>query len=190
MPELNTAFYKSKGCLHLHCGNIVDDEFLKLADAVVNSSNKYMRFGSGVCGQIFKKAGKDELETYTKSKFGITGPDSPNVMKIGEVRRTPGFNLPCDIIFTLTPKAFMYKTEAEAERMLIRTYINVLICSVSWGYKSILLSALGTGAHGFTHQKTAQKVIRLLKVFTDSRPLDIHFVLSKPEILDFYAGYI
>jgi len=36
------------------CKSIVDDELLAHADAVVNATNPYMIYGSGICGQFSK----------------------------------------------------------------------------------------------------------------------------------------
>ena len=60
------------GTLKLLCGNIVDDEYLELADAIVLPTNPMMRCGAGVSGAIFRKAGVDALEQYIELKFGIS----------------------------------------------------------------------------------------------------------------------
>ncbi len=44
--------------------DIVDDGLLAVADAVVCPANPMMKFGSGACGAIFKKAGVAVLEAY------------------------------------------------------------------------------------------------------------------------------
>ena len=53
------------GELIITVGNIVDDELLANADAVVCPTNPMMKLGSGACGAIFRKAGVKELENYT-----------------------------------------------------------------------------------------------------------------------------
>ena len=85
------------GRLRVIVGNIVSDEILKGHDLIINPTNPYMLSGGGVCGAIFEKAGKDELEEYTQQEFD-------NSMKIGEIRITPGFNLTMDIMFVQGPK--------------------------------------------------------------------------------------
>ena len=52
-------------------GNIVSDEILQKGDAVVNPTNSWMRYGSGVCGAIYKKAGVEILTRYVREKYGI-----------------------------------------------------------------------------------------------------------------------
>ena len=53
--------------LELYSGNILN--FTEGKDLIVNSANKYMIFGSGVCGAIYRAAGVDLLEQYCKSHF-------------------------------------------------------------------------------------------------------------------------
>ena len=48
------------GKLNIVCGNIFD--YLDNKDLIVNSANQYMRYGSGVCGAIYKMADKYLLE--------------------------------------------------------------------------------------------------------------------------------
>ena len=45
--------------LNIVSGNILD--YLDNKDLIVNSANKYMICGSGVCGAIYKKANKELL---------------------------------------------------------------------------------------------------------------------------------
>ena len=79
------------GRLFLQSGDITSDNFLSLADAIVNPANPMMRCGAGVSGAIFKKAGVDLLEAYTERKFGISYYNKPgeNEMKVTDIRITP-----------------------------------------------------------------------------------------------------
>ena len=176
------------GKLIFLCGNIVDDEILKLGDAIVLPTNPMMRFGSGVSGAIFKKAGIDLLENYTETTFGISYYNEPgtNEMVVGETRVTPGFHLPCEIIFAQGPKAYEYPDFPKALGLLLQTYKNTLNTAVERRYKSILLPALGTGSYGFTHESTAKSVAALLSDFVKSHEIDVYFVVYDPEKLNMY----
>jgi len=160
------------------CTSIVDDNLLKEADAVVNATNPYMIYGSGVCGAIFKKAGVKELENYCKRTY-------EHDMVVGEIRITPGFNLPCDIIFAQGPRVYDYKEYNLAELDLLNTYKNLLNASLEKGYKSIILPSLGTGVYGFKHEKVASKVLTLLKS-EEYRTLKIFFVNNDRLVCDLY----
>ena len=89
------------GKLKILIGDITSDEILKGHDAIVNATNPAMMHGGGVCGAIFDKVGTKELEAYIKENF-------KTLMRVGEVRITPGFNLGMDIIFAQGPKYYDY----------------------------------------------------------------------------------
>lgn len=169
-------------------GDIVDDDILQLGDAIVLPTNPMMRCGAGVSGAIFKKAGVDKLEQYTEKVFGISYYDTTrkNEMKPTEVRVTPGFALPCDIIFAQGPKAYEYDEFKDALMLLLQTYLNVICTAVNRGYKSVLLPALGTGSYGFTHEDTAAAVMNLLKALVQDKDLAVYFVVYEEEYKELY----
>lgn len=173
-------------------GNIVDDDILQLGDAIVLPTNPMMRCGAGVSGAIFKKAGVGQLEQYTEKVFEISYYDitRKNEMKPTEVRVTPGFALPCDIIFAQGPKSYEYNDIDNALVLLLQTYLNVVNTAVNRGYKSILLPALGTGSYGFTHEDTAQRVVNLLKTVLQGNDLTVYFVVYEKENYNLYSQHL
>lgn len=173
-------------------GNIVDDDILKLGDAIVLPTNPMMRCGAGVSGAIFKKAGVDKLEQYTEKAFGISYYDltRKNEMKPTEIRVTPGFALPCDIIFAQGPKAYEYEDFEDALNLLLQTYQNIIHTAIVRGYKSILLPALGTGSYGFTHVDTAESVMNVLKVALQENNLIVYLVVYEEELRNIYLQYL
>lgn len=101
--------------LILKYGNILD--YINNADVIINSNNKYMICGSGVCGLIYKMAGKEELENYCKDNF-------KEKMKINEIRITKGFKLGIDIMHICCPK---YYESKEPIKELLKGYENIFI---------------------------------------------------------------
>ena len=85
------------GKLYLLTGDYILNS--KNKDAIVNAANKYMTYGSGICGVIYSNAG-NKLEEYCHNTF-------KNDMVNNEVRITPGFNLGMDIIHVLAPKYYV-----------------------------------------------------------------------------------
>ncbi|HPX33209.1 MAG TPA: macro domain-containing protein [Erysipelotrichaceae bacterium] len=164
--------------IEILCVSIVDEKLLNKADAVVNATNPYMIFGSGVCGAIFKKAGIQELESYCKDTWKSN-------MHVGEIRITPGFNIPCDIIFAQGPKLYDYKEYDLAEKDLLMTYVNLLNSAIEKGYKKIIVPSLGTGTYGFKHEVVAKHVLSILNDPAYSS-LTIFFVNNSQEVCDFY----
>ncbi len=163
--------------INVECASIVDDNLLNKADAIVNASNPYMVFGSGVCGAIFKKAGVQELESYCKEKW-------KDDMIVGEIRITPGFRIPCDIIFAQGPRVYDYTDYRSAEDDLLMTYGNLLKTAIERGYKTVIIPSLGTGVYGFRHEVIAKPVLSLLRSQTSS--LEIYFVNNNIEICSYY----
>ncbi len=151
------------GKLFIDHGNIVDDKFLSWCDVIVNPTNPLMKFGSGVCGAVFQKAGRWELEECAERLYGVSFDHRENAMKTTEVRVTPGLALPCDILFAQSPKMWSYRRYEEAENLLLQTYENVLCRATETGYQRVLIPALGTGHYGFTHEETAGKVVKRIK---------------------------
>lgn len=180
--------------LNLYVGNIVDDSLLELADAIVNPTNPMMKMGMGVSMAIFQKDGVDELENYTANTFNISYEDvsRKNEMKETEIRITPGFNIPCDIIFAQSPNLEYYDSDKYefAHEKLMQTYQNILDVSIERNYKTILLPSLGTGHYGFTHEDVAKDVIALLKDYCGKNLINIIFVLFNEDTKIKYEKYI
>lgn len=179
---------KTNGNLYVISGDITADHLLHIADAVVLPTNPMMRCGAGVSGAIFKKAGVDALENYTERTFGISYYDETrkNEMKITEVRVTPGFALPCEIIFAQGPCLYDFDDFQTALDLLLGTYQNILHTAVKWGYKAILIPALGTGSYGFTHENTSKHVVEVIRRFIQENSIEVYFVVSNDEIKELY----
>lgn len=151
--------------LNIVSGNILD--YLEGMDAIVNSANQYMIYGSGVCGTIYKAAGKEELEQYCKNTYN-------EHMKVNEVRITKGFNLGIDIIHIYCPKAYESKNPIED---LKQSYINIFKVAKEKGYKNIISVSLGTGVHGYKHNEIAKEIYNHLKLLVFK--YNIGFMLIK-----------
>lgn len=143
---------------------------------------------------IFQKAGVDELESYTERRFGISYADETrkNEMKPTEIRVTPGFNLPCDIIFAQSPNLAFYSDEniGMVHLLLYKTYENLLKFAKNHGYKNILLPSLGTGHYGFLHNNVAKDVVNILECYADAYDINIYLVLLDEETAKIYKQYM
>ncbi len=155
------------GKLKILIGDITSDEILKGHDAIVNATNPAMMHGGGVCGAIFDKVGTKELETYIKENF-------KTLMRVGEVRITPGFNLGMDIIFAQGPKYYDYDNPL---KVLQTTYLNLLNEINRNNYKNILLPSLGTGIYGFNHEEVGKMVVSTITEFIKDKEINIDLVL-------------
>ncbi len=162
------------GKLNILNGNILD--YLDSMDAIVNSANKYMTYGSGVCGVIYKKANKEKLEEYCKNNF-------KDNMEVNEVRITPGFDLGIEIMHIYCPK---YYESKEPIKELLKSYNNIFVVAKEKGYKNIVSISLGTGIHGYKHNEVGKEVIKTLKKLVVKYKINFNLVLPNEENMKLY----
>lgn len=161
------------GRLYLLTGDYILNS--KGKDAIVNAANKYMTYGSGICGVIYRNAG-NKLEEYCHNTF------KENMIN-NEVRITPGFNLGMDIIHVLAPKAFEEENPVEE---ILKSYKNMLDEIVKHNYKNVLMCSIGTGIHGYKHEDVARSIIFLLNNFCKINDANIYFNNIYPLYKDIY----
>jgi len=174
------------GRLNILVGDITSDKLLQGRDCIVNPTNPRMVCGAGVSQAIFHKAGVDQLENYTQSKYNISYFTEDNLMTVGEVRITPGFNLGKDIFFVQGPKEYDYDDYQTAKALLLTTYRNLINTAYSKGYKNILCPSLGTGSYCFQHKDIAKDVIATIKECIKDKDLNIDLVLYNEEDKIYY----
>ena len=174
------------GTLRILVGNIVSEKILVGHDLIVNPTNPYMIAGSGVSGAIFNKAGKERLEKYTKEKYKIDlsfVSNCPNIMKTGEVRITPGFDLGMDIMFVQGPKFYEHKDPLS---VLSNVYSLMLNEIKNKSYKNVLMPSLGTGTYGYKHENVGKMVYSLLNSFTETNEINIDLILTNENLVKYY----
>lgn len=111
--------------IELQVGSSVDAN----VDAIVNAANGRLLAGGGVCGAIFSKAGKDELQAECDSIISKLG----RPLNDGEAVITNSYNINnCSNIihtvgpdFRVTPNAFDKMTEAYYNSLLVLMYNNL-----------------------------------------------------------------
>lgn len=176
------------GKLNILVGDITSDELLYGHDCIVNPTNPRMVCGAGVSQAIFHKAGVEQLENYTQNKYNISYFTEDNLMVVGEVRITPGFNLGLDILFVQGPKEYDYTDYATAKSLLLKTYKNLIEVAYSKGYKNILCPSLGTGSYCFEHRDVAKDVISKIKECIKDIDVNIDLVLYNEKDKIYYES--
>ena len=178
MERLKEKSYNNDmGKLNIVSGNILDN--LDNKDLIVNSANKYMICGSGVCGAIYKKANKELLEDYCKKHYKEN-------MGTYEIRFSPGFDLGIDILHIYCPKYYDYKDHNEAIEDLLFCYYKIILEAKNNFYKSIISVSLGTGIHGYKHNDIAKQVVERLDYLSKRYDIDFTLVLPNEDIEDLY----
>jgi len=119
-------------------------------DAIVNAANFMLKKGGGVCGAIFKAAGR-ELKKACK-KFGMVAPGASVI--------TPGFNLPAKyIIHTVGP---VYNLVG-GEDTLRKCYVSSIELAKEYGIKTIAFPCISTGHYRYPFEKAAKIALTTLQ---------------------------
>lgn len=117
-------------------------------DAVVNSANKSLQKGSGICKCVYEKAG-EELAA------ALEGHDE---LEAGQAILTSGFNLQAEyIIHIVTPKYL--PPRPNNKYLLSQCYVSILDLAVLHNLKSLAIPCLGAGHHMWPIKLSAQIAI-------------------------------
>lgn len=121
-------------------------------EAIVNSAHKSLRCGSGLCGYIHKKAGK-ELERECLERY--------NGCDVSEAVITSGYNLKAKyVVHTVGPKYF--DLESDKETKLYDCYYNCLVAAKENGIRSISFPSISTGIHKYPVQEAALIAVKAI----------------------------
>ena len=127
------------------------------SSAIVNAANSQLLAGSGVCGSIFRAAGRELLESAC-----IEVAPCPT----GEARITPAFKLAAQgvryIIHAVGPRYLDYSPR-EAEILLQSAYVSAVQCALAAKVESVAFPSLSTGIFGFPLERAAQISIEVLQ---------------------------
>ena len=126
-------------------GNIVKQPDV---DALVNSANANLRFGSGVAGAIHTAAGP-ELEQFCRRYSPIA---------LGESVVTPGFQLPNP--YVIHTRAASFINDDHPERYLDLAVAQTLRVAKEAGIKTMAMPAIATGVFKFPPELAAEIILK------------------------------
>ncbi len=109
-------------------------------DAVVNAANTSMRGGSGIDGQVHRRAGPQMLQELLRV--------APHGCKVGEAVVTPGFGLPHKWVVH-TPGPVWQGGQAGEAVLLEACYTNSFRAAESVGALSVGFCGISTGIFGY-----------------------------------------
>jgi len=124
----------------------------KLAvDAIVNAANERLLGGGGVDGAIHAAAGRELLAACRDIAEVRPGVRCPT----GEVRLTPGFQLPARFVIHTVGPVWYGGNENEPE-LLASCYRNVLALCSEQGCRTVAIPAISCGVYGFPLRDAAR----------------------------------
>jgi O-acetyl-ADP-ribose deacetylase (regulator of RNase III) len=117
-------------------------------DAIVNSANRNLRAGSGVCGAIHAAAGP-ELEAFSHAL-------SP--LDLGEAVVTPGFRLPSRVVIHV--RGPQYHFDPEPARYLAMAMKNVLLAADQQKAARVAIPGISMGVYAYPPSEAVPILVR------------------------------
>ena len=142
-------------------------------DAIVNAANSKLLEGGGVCGEIFSKAGRDELQ----KECTLLAPCA-----VGHAVITKGYNLKSKyIIHAVGP---IYKDgNSNEETYLKSAYENSLKLAKDYNLKSIAFPLISAGIYGYPKKEALDIAILTIKEFLKDNEMDIYLVVFDRKVV-------
>ncbi len=143
-------------------------------DAIVNAANPQLAAGGGVCGAIFRAAGRHQLQAAC---------DKLAPIQTGEAVITPGFNLPAKfIIHTAGP---IWRGGQFGEENLLRNcYTNSLKIAAENNLTSVAFPLISSGIYGYPPRDALKVAIQAIKDFIKQKNLEVVLTVMDKSLLD------
>lgn len=146
-----------KSAIKLEVGNILLFE----GDAIVNSANKSLLRGSGLCGAIHKAAGVQQLHAACHALEGC---------ETGDAKTTEAFDLPCKWIVHAVGPNWHRHTPSEATALLKQTYQAIFREAALYKIDRLAIPAISTGIYGFPADLAAEISISEVTAGVEANP--------------------
>ncbi len=147
---------------------IVRNDITKMnVDAIVNTANPKVGYGSGVDLAVYKAAGEDEL---LEARRAI------GEMKEGDVAITDGFQLPTKYcIHAVSP---LYKDGTSGEEEKLRAcYKKSMALAKEYGCKSLAFPLISTGAYRYPKEEAMRIAVDEIHAFLLTNQMLIYLVV-------------
>lgn len=137
-------------------------------DAIVNAANPGLLGGGGVDGAIHRGAGPALLEACRGIPEVAPGIRCPT----GEVRITPGFNLPARYVIHAVGPIWQGGGQGEADA-LASCYRRSIALAREMGLTSIAFPAISCGVYGYPPHRAARVALSAVHGASDGPPISI-----------------
>ena len=147
---------------------IVRNDISKMkTDAIVNAANVELKMGGGVCGDIFKAAGVEELEKECNSIGGCN---------VGRAVITKGYKLHAKhIIHTVGP--IWRGGGYNEDKLLHSAYMSSLKLALENNIKSISFPLISSGIYGYPKDKALRIAIDAIGEFLLKHDMDVYLLV-------------
>ena len=145
-------------------------------DAIVNAANEGLRAGGGVCGAIFRAAGRDELQAAC---------DEIGHCETGSAVITPAFALKSKYVIHAVGPRWLDGNWGEPEE-LRGAYPRSLELAAENGCRSIAFPLISSGIFGYPVDQAWDVAVSACRDFLESHPeisLDIVFAVLSDKLL-------
>ena len=145
-------------------------------DAIVNAANSGLLAGSGVCGAIFKAAGRRQLQDAC-DRYGYCPTGSAVI--------TPGFNLKAKYVIHAVGPIWQGGGQGEAE-LLRSAYMKSLELAVENGCRSIGFPLISAGIYGYPLREAWSVAVSACRDFIERNPessIDVTFAVLSDSIM-------
>jgi O-acetyl-ADP-ribose deacetylase (regulator of RNase III) len=133
---------------------IVQGDITKVtADAIVNAANSALAEGGGVCGAIFRAAGRDALGEACRAIGGCA---------TGSAVITPAFGIRTArfIVHAVGP-VYASHSPGDARRLLRSAYASAIDLAHEHSCASIALPAISTGIYGYPLEEASRIAVEV-----------------------------
>lgn len=145
------------------------------ADALVNAANRSLSEGGGVCGALFKGAGRERM----RAAFEAVGGCEP-----GQAVATPAFGLSARYVIHAVGPVYMGGRQGE-EETLRNAYRSALRLAREKALSSIAFPLISAGIYGYPKNEALHVATETIRDFllTDEGEMDVTLVLYDREDL-------
>lgn len=143
-------------------------------DAIVNPTNRLMMPDGGVDLAIHKAAGPELLMSCMLH----------GGLQVGEVKVSPGFNLPCKIVIHTVGPKWKGGTENEKET-LVMCYKNVLNKAMEEKMGSVAIPLISSGAYRFPKKLVLRIAVDTITDFLMEHEISVYLVVYDKESYTF-----
>lgn len=153
--------------------SIVQNDITNLkVDAIVNAANTELKMGGGVCGDIFKKAGKVRLQEAC---------DKIAPIKTDEAVITSGFDLPAKYIIHTAGPVYDSRNKEKSKKYLYDSYTNSMKIAVENNCESIAFPLISSGIYGYPKDEALRVANLAINDFILNQDLYVILVIHNKE---------